>query len=298
MKRLFYFLLCLAPCLLYSQTEPQWGLPLCFEDANGERDTVYIGYDPSAESNQDFDEEFEDYLWIDTSKFNVVIDRLHSYSPTTGLYNPDSCKKIEVSSTYNFASFVNFIKGQMPITMSWDMSLFYSSDLPYPDNFPYPNAVAYVFCGAGEPGYVNCPSAFDDDPLSITDQPNPSYVYPITSPHLFDGTGLAPLFDEPEKVLSLFQINFSPYDIYTDILFIDNMNKILIYPNPFNDYINIRSTEKYSSLLIHDLMGQVIYQNDNSNYEVHIYTSDIPSGIYLLSISLKETTYIQKIIKP
>jgi len=295
LRCLAYFKLFILPSIAVAQSEPQWQMPFTFEDATGARDTIYIGYDPSAQPYNFFDEEFEDYIWIDTSKFNVIIEQS---SPSTGLFNYDSCKIREVVGDANFGSFVTFINGQMPITMTWDMSLMYSDQLPFPDLFPLPNAIAFVYCGAGEPGYINCPSAFDDDPLTITDQPNINYDYPINSPHLFDGSGTAPFYDEPEEVLSGFLILFFPYDTHTETISIDGLRRIKIFPNPFDEYINIQSQYIINSISITNIFGEIIYNRQINNYNALILASALPKGVYYLNIALDEQNITQTVVKP
>jgi len=296
MKNIFFLLILLVyGCLVYSQATPQWLFPIWFEDANGDRDTVYIGYDPDANLISGvFDEEFEDYVWVDTSKFNVLVNS-GSPSPYTGDYNVDSGKIIEVASS-GYSSFdIDFIKGQMPITMYWDMSLFYSNDLPYPDISPYPKAAGFVYCGAGEPGYVNCPSAFDDDPLSMVDSVNINYEFPITSPHVFEGSGVPP-FNEPEEVLSSFVIDILQYQLPT-LVQVNFMN-IIVAPNPFEDFLNIKIKEKITSVEIYNHTGQIVQEEQQINSENYILvTTKLVRGFYILRIHTTNSTYLLPIIK-
>jgi len=269
---------------LSAQTTPQWSIPLYFEDANGHLDTIYIGYDPTADELNAFDSEFEEYLWIDTTKFNVVMNRFGTYSPETGQYNGDSAKIIEISSSITFGAFINFVKGEMPIKMTWDMDLFYNTDLPFPDISPLPIGVAFIYCGAGEPGYVNCPSAFDDDPLVMTDQTNINYSYPIESPHIFDGSGEPP-YNEPEVALGgQFQLVFTAYNTHTEIVEITNGINIVIAPNPCQNFLNIHSQIAYERIELFNAVGNLIYESNSSGYDHIINTSAISSGVYFLYI--------------
>lgn len=282
---------------LYSQEIPQWAIALYFEDSNGQVDSVTVGYDPSAEAWDAFDINFEEYTWIDTAKFDVVVNRYGTYSPITGDYNADSAKQIEISSTYNFGATLNFINGKMPITMTWDMSLFYSSELPFPNISPLPNGVAYVYCGSAEPGYINCPSAFDDDPLTITDQPNINYIYPIESPHLFDGSGEFP-YENPETALGAqFQLLFTPYDTHTLILEQNGKPEIKIFPNPFQDFLYINSTETITDFYIINYLGEVIYFSNTSFNGTKILLPSIPSGIYTVILKSDSNVISSPIIK-
>jgi len=295
MKYSLFVLLFFISTLIYSQATPQWLFPIWFEDANGDRDTVYIGYDPEANNPSGFDPEFEKYISIDTTVFGVLVNRDITYSPNTGNWNADSGKIIEIDSDSYPSANLTFLKGQMPITMYWDMSLFYSNDLPYPYLSPYPNAAGFVYCGAGEPGYVNCPSAFDDDPLSLVDSVNINYEFPITSPHVFEGSGVPP-FNEPEEVLSSFYIIVQPYQLITSIE--NNPSNTTFYPNPFSDYLFIKSRENIASIKLMNSAGElVIAETDVRLNDVTLFTSNLPGGLYFLQVELMTYSFSSIIIK-
>lgn len=86
----------------------------------------------------------------------------------------------------------------------------------------------------------------------------------------------------------------------TDIYYNKNRisNKILIYPNPINDILNIKSSEKILNIEIKNYLGQtVLYKQINNNY-LKINIKDLPKGLYLLLIEQSEKKSItKKIIK-
>ncbi|MBC8047207.1 MAG: T9SS type A sorting domain-containing protein [Fimbriimonadaceae bacterium] len=295
MKTIFTFTLLISISQLFSQTDPQWLFPIWFEDANGDRDTVYIGYDTGASSPTGFDEEFEDYIWIDTSKFNVVVNSGYP-SPYTGNYNLDSGKIMEITNSFYPDADIDFINGQMPITMYWDISKLYDTDLPYVNILPYPIAIINVYCGANEPGYINCPNAFDDDPLTITDQSNPNYSYPIVSQYFFDGSGTPPTFNEPEEVLNSFYVILKPYQIFTGFLDLEFTN-IVISPNPFKNEIYVKGDELIEEIIFVDLFGKLIKRNKVNDYTFKLEVEDIISGVYCILIKSNSNFYSYRIIK-
>ncbi len=83
MKNILLIILIAVTANLFSQTytipgateQPAWVFPLWFEDALGNKDTLYFGYDPYAidfvwpQSDSVFAETF---LTIDTSNFNLL----------------------------------------------------------------------------------------------------------------------------------------------------------------------------------------------------------------------------------
>ena len=59
----------------------------------------------------------------------------------------------------------------------------------------------------------------------------------------------------------------------------------MIYPNPANDYINLKSESIIYGYTIYDIKGSLILEkiNNNSNY-LNISLKNIYSGIYFLEI--------------
>jgi hypothetical protein len=78
---------------------------------------------------------------------------------------------------------------------------------------------------------------------------------------------------------------------------IENTN-FYIYPNPTNDKIQINSLQNsvYDIKLI-DLIGQIVYQQENINNNVQIDLSILPSGTYIIQFTLNEKSIFQKITK-
>ncbi len=74
---------------------------------------------------------------------------------------------------------------------------------------------------------------------------------------------------------------------------------VAVYPNPFDDYINIHYTEPYYLRLI-DITGKLIYQQNVTSEYYQLNTSALEKGIYLLNIlpHNKSININQKIIKP
>ncbi|MEY2830207.1 MAG: hypothetical protein RIQ33_2065 [Bacteroidota bacterium] len=70
-----------------------------------------------------------------------------------------------------------------------------------------------------------------------------------------------------------------------------NLSSFLIYPNPVQDIIHIKGTKDYSCLLM-NLLGTPVRANDNDIIDV----SDLPNGIYILTLISKNKILQQKII--
>ena len=80
-----------------------------------------------------------------------------------------------------------------------------------------------------------------------------------------------------------------------------NANLYSVYPNPFNDIIHITSpsiNESKSTLSITNITGKQVYTKSISNLTNFIInTSQLPSGMYILSIETKDGIYRKQLIK-
>jgi len=97
-------------------------------------------------------------------------------------------------------------------------------------------------------------------------------------------------------------------DTGNSIIEIPQSNKALkIYPNPFRNIATVEiydNTANYSYLNVeaYDMMGRKyeieysVLQNDNKNSKLNISKGTLAPGIYLLSITLNQKKYSQKII--
>lgn len=86
--------------------------------------------------------------------------------------------------------------------------------------------------------------------------------------------------------------------------FVDNFkrNSIKVYPNPSRDFINIEFDNKFNSSLlveIYTINGTKVYKNsiNGNSLNDQINLSNLPNGIYLLSIKTKEKIEKIKIVK-
>ncbi|MFN5182952.1 MAG: multicopper oxidase domain-containing protein [Bacteroidota bacterium] len=78
-----------------------------------------------------------------------------------------------------------------------------------------------------------------------------------------------------------------------------NNESICIFPNPFYDFIKIKSEDEISSIQIFDLMGKKVFDmNQISNHDIfNINVSSLTSGIYFLVIRNKDIFHHYQITK-
>ena len=68
-----------------------------------------------------------------------------------------------------------------------------------------------------------------------------------------------------------------------------------IYPNPANDVLTVTTGNVIHSIMITNLTGQVIYNNEINSGQVNINTSGFDNGIYLLTVHTKNGIFTRKI---
>lgn len=73
----------------------------------------------------------------------------------------------------------------------------------------------------------------------------------------------------------------------------DNIN---LYPNPTDDFINIKSESLIKSIDIYNVNGQLIWETNNAGYMFNINMAEFGSGIYLLEINSDNNRITRNII--
>lgn len=97
----------------------------------------------------------------------------------------------------------------------------------------------------------------------------------------FDGTAA------PQLVIEYELQNLSNVDFNID------QNRVIIYPNPVNDILNIESTQSYEGISIFDINGKRVL-----NFEGHqktVNTTSLSNGVYFIKIDFENTN--SKILK-
>ena len=84
-----------------------------------------------------------------------------------------------------------------------------------------------------------------------------------------------------------------PSDDFVYILFEDiesqiYTNKIIVFPNPTKDELNVRSKATIESIRITNYMGQIVYTNNaGHSTSIKLNTSTYPEGVYLIQVETK-----------
>ncbi|MBK8626669.1 MAG: T9SS type A sorting domain-containing protein [Saprospiraceae bacterium] len=70
----------------------------------------------------------------------------------------------------------------------------------------------------------------------------------------------------------------------------------LIYPNPVDDILKIKSSDEIKKVKVYDLSGQLI-MSEGQGFETQIDMSNFDSGMYLLRIETEDNIYSKRIVK-
>jgi hypothetical protein len=279
MKKINFVFVFLVSFSCYAQ---EFSFPLYFEDALGERDTLILGYDPTATHGIDpiFDE--VDYGTPISDKFQIFVVPYREfwhyiYGPNYPFYTKKEIVGInqgpiglgEIRIIYPIAS--------LPKKISWDKSLFNDSKHDY------------SLITNQRTIEVNC---IMDDPLPIEyylkeydaitiensfEQYNTQYDY---SGHLFR-----------EVYIAFGNI----HNVSTGIDAISVVD-FTIYPNPVKDMLQINTGNRELEFVnVVDLTGRIYIKARKNTIDV----SSLPEGVYLVKLQLKNNSQsvYRKIIK-
>jgi hypothetical protein len=294
MKQLLILLLLLISNILPAQRDPQWLMPLYFRDANGDRDTVYFGYDPEADMYPEIADTSlgENWITINTSKFNIYLWNYPNVRGGTFYLINDTVRKVDIRNNFIGTS-IGFCKGKLPITMKWVDSLLYAPSCPFPDLSPRPRARIELTCSQYESGYNSC-EPVDGPPLSLTDYPSPEIPYPVMDSMVFGGSGSY----LPSDVIIRTRLYLVKHDFYWTKLDEITNNKVKLFPNPVSDKLTIqRIDEEILYIKIINISGESLFEREEFINEISIDMNLYRDGIYLLFIVTKSGFIAQKIIK-
>lgn len=89
-----------------------------------------------------------------------------------------------------------------------------------------------------------------------------------------------------------------PFCIGLSTEIIENtINSSHIYPNPNSGVFTVTNEKSESlTIIVYDLLGQIIYQTNKNDKEIGIDISNVTKGIYFVLITVKDKKFINKII--
>lgn len=141
--------------------------------------------------------------------------------------------------------------------------------------------------------YIWIGNYFKNVPITLKAIEKPGYVFSHWSGEVNDTV--------PEITISLNQdtyikANFIPEDALNIENYTSNKaTEITVYPNPFNEYINILADSYEGNYAIYTTTGQLVKEGVLSSQKIQL--DDFEKGVYLLKISSKDTFYTHRIVK-
>lgn len=302
MKIKFLFILFTLFTYLLNAQQPQWITPIYFKDGNGDKDTLWIGYDPNATDDiMNLDTNFgENWITVDTSKFNVGFA---SYPhPYTQIYPGMPTNKILKTnitslSALFFFSPIYFIHGNLPITIKWENADLYDPSLPFQDIYPRPRARFEIECSSN--CFQHCPY---DALIILTDYPTNDPCWSLSTilgdSVYFENCYGTPI--EPFYVIDPLIFRVVPHDAPAclSINVINKSNDIVIKPNPFIDTIEIIGNNIDHRYSIYNIYGVIVEQGLLKRKSInYINLCKLKRGMYVFQFDEIESNAQRILIK-
>ena len=269
--------------------QPGWVFPIWIENGDGQRDTVYIGYDSTATWQGWLPQDSifgAKSIIIDSSKFNVSF-RYYMYGDT-------ALKVIVCSLNFNnlfpesSVGAVSFIHAVYPLKFSWDVSLLQSDSLPFISQPQAPHAQAEMYFEMGTYGgaYTNdsllCSTS---NTLLITDTTQPTFNYCTTK----DSVRFQDIFNTPGADPGYIIIAIKTWMGHALELPEDPIQSDMeIFPNPSTDYFHIKLPDIMGQmetvLRVYNSVGQLIYLQKHTP-DIHntiTFSSPLQPGVYFI----------------
>lgn len=290
-----------------ASVQPTFVFPIFFEEGNGQKDTLYLGYD-SAATGMGVTGTYDDTIYgvkpipIDTNLFYVcwTNDLRKSFNPVV---LKDSVYKTNVSkligSKFPGAYDIRMNSGILPLKISWDKILFYNDSLPFIINPPAPigqSRFNVTFSNnevETENGNIICQNW---PYIIVTDTTVSSYCTAQDSMTIIN------LFSDSIPVrwgnLSFYIHQWSGLNVDIDKNTTQNARSI-IYPNPFDDNftISLNNIKNSYSIKIINLLGNLVYKNENLQGDTRVFTESFDKGMYIVEAESEQLILRHKVIK-
>ena len=89
-----------------------------------------------------------------------------------------------------------------------------------------------------------------------------------------------------ERGITMGVMDISTHDNYGSLIGVrsNKQDKVLVYPNPFNDKLIINNIKGNSNIMVANLFGQVLISEVTKNNNIEINTNYLKQGVYLVTI--------------
>ena len=275
-------------CIQCFAQNPEFKFYLAFEDSAGNKDTIWLGYDPSATLGIDtlfgeenikgipFNEPFE--VRISNEWYFMPYDTLPNASDTFS-YCSDGSLYHTKTQIYNFNPYssgtsqiyINILCKNFPIIVRWGNSYNFLSDSLYG------TLLTNWFPG----GWFDYPGTmYDQWPTFLRE--TDTTIFNVLPYRYIDANN--------DTISLLFFAFLSKEQLNVGVdQFIPQTKLIEIFPNPFKDKIIITLSSDIDiseiNFMVYNSIGQKILYNSNlKNNQIIIDLADEPNGLYYLII--------------
>lgn len=289
MKRIFTLLAFALVCkslfsqaylIPWAEVQPAWVFPMWLENGDGQRDTIYFGYDTNAGYATDtlFGEKF--------LKVNPNVFSARFYHP---LENDSNHLKVSILQEDVLGEGVSIFTQNpvLPIILTWDENAFYSDSIPFPDLDPAPRAEGHLWYDG--PTVVD--SCVVDLPILMTD----TVQFPFSACHktdsiVFEGPALSYLVFSIHPWNGIVMNNHAIQNegIVCNVVLGSNTIKVILP----TFIANVR-------ICIADISGKLVYSHEMRNSQESVDISNLSSSVYLIHVSHdNQTIFRTKFLKP
>ncbi len=273
--------------ILIAQQTPEFLMPLWFEDAVGNKDTIWVGGDEAASSVQLLDTQFgEEEITVPFDHiFEVRAVNWDGASPWGGgyVFSKTIISDKEGSLCHVFGGIGIFIHAQFwPVKVTWDSVLLHSN--PAPCNYNTiltPNKSVWTIPNWYEAENIYCMSPVSHLSLDYN-YPNLSPINQLWTEYEISGSGVDTIWgywltshiDAPHCLTTL------PTE---EVL---SASEIQLYPNPAGNWLQIEVDDsiEITNYEIYDVNGKIVYAGIyNSTLEIE----SLQKGVYVLLLKDK-----------
>jgi len=87
--------------------------------------------------------------------------------------------------------------------------------------------------------------------------------------------------------------------IYSDLLDVNDFSadSFSVYPNPVQDVLNIKSAVSVDKVVVYDILGKVVLQENPGKISPAINMSNLSSGAYMVNVTIGNASKTVKVIK-
>ena len=266
MRPYFLSMLALLICGILdckAQIEPQFKFYLAFEDATGQRDTVWIVIDTNAVLVEDT--MFNEWILpIDSHSFDVYFGINYGIG--------DSSKSVYARQPGGFSTYINAVNFTNPTIVRWDTSLLINHSL----NTPYKQI--WIRTENDVPGIFHL-----YDTLFLNQGIGEKLVDSVILNGNLDHFPI-------QMYLATIPINLVGENIPK------NDDGIALFPNPCHDEFKVSSQTWPIDFIIYDLMGRKVSRGTLKREIDTFSVSQLSRGTYIVRLNSHDESWTQRLV--